>query len=628
MSHSVKQPTLFEVFDRSETSVVSQINAEALQSLVDILLSGDGQQGRVILLRSPRAGYGKTLLLHSTKVQSGDAVSFFAVESCGGGRIDGEATLESVLRQLASVLPGSGGLTEFDFVTRRLLAVGLKPLLISGEIPSHDREGALYAIENRPIETFDFHHQQAATAHWTQANFEVLGPRLASELSEVSHCGLRDCAYWIDLLFRYATSPPEKVERSRLLSEAVFRDIKELGANAAEDRLQSLLCLLNIMRPTVLVFDETEGLSNQPEAGLRLSSFIVQLRQACPKLSVILSVNEDVWSTGLTPLMPGGLRDRLTEYEVKLSELTRDEASLLLQSCFGKNAGLIKSRLTWPDPLYARALIKEGVKVANELSRSDLLDDTSATSLVAGATVPPPLTDSNKEEISAEDSPAAETQETKQEDALEEGAKADVDSAPEGSPFEIAMEPAKVPEKSAVSVAGEISSEAQDFAAKSSVAAASLADPFSLPSKAASFESNDPVAPNSIFDEPPLSGAEDAAVENKSPFSSSASSASQPVDSSPNKEEKSSLDASSELEKDSAADFATPSSQGADSDAVAEAREWLARQVPSTEPVSMQAPQDEESPFSESTNATSPFSSNDTEQTTVQVEDASIPAKG
>ena len=190
MSHSVKQPTLFEVFDRSETSVVSQINAEALQSLVDILLSGDGQQGRVILLRSPRAGYGKTLLLHSTKVQSGDAVSFFAVESCGGGRIDGEATLESVLRQLASVLPGSGGLTEFDFVTRRLLAVGLKPLLISGEIPSHDREGALYAIENRPIETFDFHHQQAATAHWTQANFEVLGPRLASELSEVSHLSL------------------------------------------------------------------------------------------------------------------------------------------------------------------------------------------------------------------------------------------------------------------------------------------------------------------------------------------------------------------------------------------------------------------------------------------------------
>ena len=189
----------------------------------------------------------------------------------------------------------------------------------------------MFAIENRPIETFDFHHQQAATAHWTQANFEVLGPRLASELSEICNCNLRGCAFWVDLLFRYATTPPEKVERSRFLNEAVFGD-SQGQSNTAEERLQGLLALLSLIEPIVLVFDETEGLSNQPESGLRVAAFIVQLRQACPSLTVILSVNEDVWETGLAPLMPGGLADRLTEFEVKLQELSRVDAEQLLNS--------------------------------------------------------------------------------------------------------------------------------------------------------------------------------------------------------------------------------------------------------------------------------------------------------
>ena len=404
MSYPTKNPTLFEVFGRSATVAIPDINESALQSLVSILLAGDSDEGKVVLLHSPRAGYGKTLLLQAAKEHTGEAARFFAVEPSGGGRLDGEVVLDSLLRQLAVVLPGSGGLTEFDFVTRKLLALGLKPLLISGEIPSHDREGALFAIENRPIETFDFHHQQAATAHWTQANFEVLGPRLASELSEVSHCGLRESAYWVDLLFRYATTPPERVERTRQLSEAVFADLQGLGTSVAEDRLQSLLCLMSLVHPVVLVFDETEGLSNQPEAGLRVAAFIAQIRQACPGLTVVLSVNEDVWETGIVPLMPGGLRDRLTQFEVSLDALSRTDAKTLLQSRFGDSAELIADRMNWPEPLYSRALLKEGSRVATELMAAGYFADAAPeksnadsasepSSMEFAQVMPPPLSE-------------------------------------------------------------------------------------------------------------------------------------------------------------------------------------------------------------------------------------------
>lgn len=387
MPLSSKQPTLFEVFGRSETSALPEINQAAVDSIVSILAEGDLDAGKVILLKSPRAGYGKTLLLQAVKRRVGEGTRFFAVEPSGGGRLDGEVVLESVLRQLSVVLPASGGLTEFDFFARRLLAVGLRPLLVSGEIPSHDREGALFAIENRPIETFDFHHQQAATAHWTQANFEVLGPRLAAELSEVSHCGLQECAYWIELLFKYATTAPERVERSRYFAEAVFGDLKGLGSSAAEERLQSLLGLLALVQPIVLVFDETEGLSNRPEMGLKVAAFVVQLRQACPGLTVILSLNEDVWNTGLTPLMPGGLKDRLTEYVVALKPLEQRQGVAILRHRFGSEATRISEKMEWPEPIYCRAILKNASSIVRQIRGEE--ETTSTESL---AVTPPPLT--------------------------------------------------------------------------------------------------------------------------------------------------------------------------------------------------------------------------------------------
>ncbi|MEM9080046.1 MAG: hypothetical protein AAGC74_05070 [Verrucomicrobiota bacterium] len=341
----------------------------------------------MVLLRSPRAGYGKTFLLKELRRSVGEGMRFLAVEPSCGGRVDGEVVLDSVLRQLSVVLPASGGLTELDFFGRRLFAYGLKPLLVSGEIPSHDREGALFAIENRPIETFDFHHQQAATAHWTQSNFEVLGPRLASELSEASGCPLRECAYWIDIIFRYVTTSPERVERSRQFAEAVLSELNGQAASAVEERLQGLLSLLCLVEPTALIFDETEGLSNQPESALRVAAFLVQIRQACPRLTVLLSVNDDVWQTGFEALMPGGLRDRLTEHVVELKELSREEGEALLQDRFGAEAMEVSSQVDWSQPVYARELLKIGRRVL------DAAEGGMEASVVASSVAPPAYPD-------------------------------------------------------------------------------------------------------------------------------------------------------------------------------------------------------------------------------------------
>lgn len=531
MAFPSKQPTLFEVFGRSETSALPGINHDAVNSVVSILAEGDPDEGKVVLLKSPRAGYGKTLLLQAVKRRVGEGTRFFAVEPSGGGRVDGEVVLDSVLRQLSAVLPASGGLTEFDFFARRLLACGLRPLLVSGEIPSHDREGALFAIENRPVETFDFHHQQAATAHWTQANFEVLGPRLAAELSEVSQCGLQECAYWLNLLFNYATTAPERVERTRYLTEAVFADLKGLGNSAAEERLQSLLSLLALIQPVVLVFDETEGLSNRPEMGLKVAAFIVQIRQACPGLTVLLSLNNDVWTTGVTPLMPGGLGDRLTEHVVTLEPLNRDEGMTLLKHYFGSDAEQVSQEMEWPDPIYARGILKNGSAIARKIrDEGESNNDRGLTQM------PPPLTT-----VAASGAVASSSFERPDADPVKGKVEAPpVPSEPQqavvpGSPPEVTEEkPAAITESPATPENGTVEvetknslkeqAESNDGAEEESSAAeeSPAVSPFESPPTP--FQSQpeptpvEPATPQLVASKSPFSIVEDSPAASQSPF--------------------------------------------------------------------------------------------------------------
>ena len=64
---------------------------------------------------------------------------------------------------------------DLDLLARRTLALGLEPLVATGEVPCQDREGALTALREQPVETFDFHHDRAVTAHWTKGVSQNLG---------------------------------------------------------------------------------------------------------------------------------------------------------------------------------------------------------------------------------------------------------------------------------------------------------------------------------------------------------------------------------------------------------------------------------------------------------------------
>ena len=322
--------TLFETLGRLPTAHAEAVNRRAFDTLRDILTVPVEKPGRCILLRAPRAGHGKTHLLSRIQHQLGATHEFIPLHAAFGCQIDASTVTDDTLRQLLRQLPAGGGLCVLDLVTRRLFSLALQPLVASGEVPCQDREAAMSALRARPVETFDFHHPHAVTAHWARENFEILGQRLSIELAH--HCGLpvREVAFWVDALFHFAATPAENPARLRVLADAVHAGSP--ADSVLMERLEALLGMLTLLMRVVLVADELEGFSTDETAALRLAAFLGTLRQSVERLDVILSLNLDVWDNAFVPKLSGGLSDRLSEVVVELEALNDEEMVALLDS--------------------------------------------------------------------------------------------------------------------------------------------------------------------------------------------------------------------------------------------------------------------------------------------------------
>lgn len=345
---------LFETLGRLPAAHAESVNRQAYGILSDILAVPLEKNGRCILLRAPRAGHGKTHLLSRVQHQLGATCEFIPLRAAFGCRIDTATVIDDTLRRLCRQLPASGGLTALDLVTRRLFASALQPLVAAGEVPSHDRDGALAALRARPVETFDFHHPHAVTAQWASENFEVLGQRLSLELAQRADLPVGDVSFWVDTLFHFASAPLEHASRVRKLTENAH-------AGAGEDmgRLEALLGLLTLLMRVVLVADDLEGFSTDEAAALRLAAFLGSLRQSVARLDVILSVNQDIWQSAFLPRLSGGLADRLSEVVVELEPLTEAEMTALLDSRAPGLGGKILKRIDVSSAgTHARGLIR------------------------------------------------------------------------------------------------------------------------------------------------------------------------------------------------------------------------------------------------------------------------------
>lgn len=391
----------FEMLGREPQVTTEEVNAEALEKLTQALTSRARDRGRMVLLRSPRAGFGKTHLLMRLHQRVAHTHEFIPLEPSKGKELDAQSVLDAVLRRFSRILPAGGGLTVLDLLARRILASGLEPLVKSGEVPSQDRESALQALQTRPVETFDFHNEEAVTAQWAMANFALLGPRLTAELAERTHAGYRPVAWWVELLFRYSSAAVDQSTRNSSLFETVF------SAGSVEtdmhEKLVTLLNLTGLVTSPVLILDEVEGFSSNPEAALQVATFLNALHQSCEKLALIISVNGDVWETAFLPRIPCGLKDRLSDIVVDLKPMDKETAMTMLRDRAGDLAGGIANQLDFESGVvYARGVIRCAANAWPEVA----VDEGGAGNATAQAPGPISLAEQEPVEQVSEKEPA------------------------------------------------------------------------------------------------------------------------------------------------------------------------------------------------------------------------------
>lgn len=382
---------LFETLGRLPLAHAESVNRHAYEILYDILSVPVEKTGRCILLRAPRAGHGKTHLLSRIQHHLGSSHEFIPLHASFGCQIDAATVIDDSLRRLVRPLPASGGLCVLDLVTRRLFSAALQPLVGSGEVPCQDREGALTALRTRPIETFDFHHPNAVTAHWARENFEVLGPRLSVELAQRCALPAREVSFWVETLFRFAATPVENPVRLRALADSVHAGSPADGV--LMERLEALLGMLAQLMRVVLVADDLEGFSTDETAALRLAAFLGELRQSVERLDVILSLNQDIWQSAFVPRLSGGLADRLSEVVVELNPLTEDEMVALLESRVPGLGSRVLSRMDRDSAgTHARGLIRAaGVAWLRASAMDSQTPTPPAPAPPVPVAVPPPV---------------------------------------------------------------------------------------------------------------------------------------------------------------------------------------------------------------------------------------------
>lgn len=379
---------LFEILGQDSANCAASVNKAAFDDLKRALLQAfEERVGKQILLKSPRAGFGKTHLLQRVASDMPDA-HFIDLSLKGGQALDAATVTEEIIVHLLQPLPAGSGLTSLDLLIRRVFSAALAPLVSAGEIPCDDRETAINALTQRPIETFDFHHEQALTAHWARENFRVLGPRLSLQAARIYGTTQRDSNYWIEIFFEYATSSPELPLRNSDLINSVASDLGKGSEVIAMERLSALLAFVTGHLPVVLVVDDTEGLSSAPAEALALVSFLQGLRQHAPRASVVLSVNGDVWETGFLPRLPGGLKDRLCENQICLKPMSFGDVEEFIQAAGGEHAPAIIEELEGMDGvLYARRVSQKACQIWNDLQTEE--EEQEAQTLPEGATEEP-----------------------------------------------------------------------------------------------------------------------------------------------------------------------------------------------------------------------------------------------
>jgi len=303
-------------------------------------------EGRVVLLKAPRAGFGKSHLLAALTEKVSKTTLVVAPTWETDREMRWTDQLGSCLATAHNTEIGVGKLTQIDSLARQLFGM-LNAELIRGKIvPCANPDAAISALQKRSLELFDLHDARQAVGKWFADHFERLLPITSSVLARNTGIAQDAAVTWLRALCAYTQETPEAgpahLEQlrwalqqgdgaGRMSGGMQILTAPKLDENFGRDRLVEFLRIASLDNPVLLVFDHLDAVHGQPLQTMRVASVICEFRRLLPRALIILSANQDIWSGSFQKYLPSAMEDRLTEEWIELKELNAEQGLQLLR---------------------------------------------------------------------------------------------------------------------------------------------------------------------------------------------------------------------------------------------------------------------------------------------------------
>ena len=337
MMHSQENPFLDDVHV-SEVSLrgriasgrvdsVNELHAGSLAVLGEHLADLGASRTVMVLLRSPRAGMGKSHLL-SRLVSARDDVYFVGMDVNRDSHPSWVRWLRGILKD-CSESPGGGQPAFLEQVSRRLMAEATIELILRGDVPAANPAAAIAMLKRDYVKIFDMAGGGSEVARWLVANFNELLPLMGEVLGSRAVIDPDEAVAWLRVLSRFNAG--NVAERKAILGSVAMFGEDDAAQEGAKQRLRSFCKLASIERPLVLVIDHIDSLAGDGEEPMVLACMISEFLRQQFGGGVILSVNRDVWAASLGDQLPNAIEDRLTSRVVDLQGINVSEAEALVR---------------------------------------------------------------------------------------------------------------------------------------------------------------------------------------------------------------------------------------------------------------------------------------------------------
>jgi hypothetical protein len=310
---------------------------ERIAHIIEGLIQGaQSRRGRVLMLRSARAGFGKSHLLARSLDGLADIAHILPV------RFDREAppsweNLHRLLLSSLSMRQTGAPLSGLSGIARQVFADLVGDLIVQGIVPAEHADRAIRGMQLNSSTMFDLQSKTSPIAEWFCSNQTALHPPMAESLANRGIGDAATCGRLLDFLFRYETKGTKTIDRAMSPPDEIV----------AKADLFALCRLASIQRPLVLLLDDLDAMYLDHQSGLSAAYLLTELARSEAVPLSIVSINDDLWDASFAGALPSALADRLTDQEIRLGGIGIDAARELISSRLGAaNIGLPEDQLS------------------------------------------------------------------------------------------------------------------------------------------------------------------------------------------------------------------------------------------------------------------------------------------